>query len=187
MIKIKSLNLQGCSQPHSLMWARLSLSSFFPQISFNFSYFSSNVFIFFLILAPGGQLTHPEADFGDNYLKVTFWWQFQSTQDGHKFLDFFFLKRRQTLGFFLIKMLLTKIIVILSTFEIYFSWWKHQMRFKVVHSYTKNAITRVPKSQVCYFRTTYLCPLNLYWKCVFCHQGKSIACLYHIIGTRFFK
>ena len=41
--------LQGCRQPHSPGWARVPLSSFFPQISIKFSYFSSN--FFFLILA----------------------------------------------------------------------------------------------------------------------------------------
>ena len=35
------------SQPHSPGWARVPLSSFFPQISINFSYFSSN-FTYFL-------------------------------------------------------------------------------------------------------------------------------------------
>ena len=34
---------QGRSQPHSPWWARVPLSSFFPQISIKFSYFSSNV------------------------------------------------------------------------------------------------------------------------------------------------
>ena len=35
---------QSCSQPHSPGWARAPLSYFFPQISINFSYFSSNLF-----------------------------------------------------------------------------------------------------------------------------------------------
>ena len=54
------LNGQGRSQPHSPGWARVPLSSFFPQISINFSYFSSN-FIYFLphFGPPGGQLAHP--------------------------------------------------------------------------------------------------------------------------------
>ena len=34
--------MQGGSQPHSPWWARVTLSSFFPQITINFSYFSSN-------------------------------------------------------------------------------------------------------------------------------------------------
>ena len=48
---------QGRSQPHSLTWARVPLSLFFPQISINFSYFSSN---FSNFGSPGGQLAHPE-------------------------------------------------------------------------------------------------------------------------------
>ena len=55
---------QGRSQPHSPGWdagARVPLSSFFPQISINFSYFSSN-FSYFLphFGPPGGRLAHPE-------------------------------------------------------------------------------------------------------------------------------
>ena len=51
---------QDCSQPHSPGWARVPLSSFFPQILINFSYFSSN-FSHFLphFGSPGGQLAHP--------------------------------------------------------------------------------------------------------------------------------
>ena len=52
---------QGHSQPHSPGWARVPLSSFLPQISINFSYFSSN-FSYFLphFGPPGGRLAHPE-------------------------------------------------------------------------------------------------------------------------------
>ena len=48
--------IQGRSQPHSPGWARVQLFSFFPQISINFSYFSSN-FSHFLphFGPPGGQ------------------------------------------------------------------------------------------------------------------------------------
>ena len=42
---------QGRSQPHSPGWARVPISSFFPQISIIFSYFSSNCTNFFLISA----------------------------------------------------------------------------------------------------------------------------------------
>ena len=50
----------GRSQPHSPGWARVLLSSFFPQISINFSYFSWN-FTYFLphFGPPGGQVAHP--------------------------------------------------------------------------------------------------------------------------------
>ena len=52
---------QGSSQPHSPEWARLPLSSLFPQI---FLYFPQMFLIFFLILAfrvrpPGKALTMP--------------------------------------------------------------------------------------------------------------------------------
>ena len=48
---------QGRSQPNSPGWARVPLSSFFPQISINFS---SN-FTYFLphFGPPGGQVAHP--------------------------------------------------------------------------------------------------------------------------------
>ena len=51
---------QGRSQPHSPGWARVPLSSFFPQIWINFSYSSSN-FTYFLphFGPPGGQVAHP--------------------------------------------------------------------------------------------------------------------------------
>ena len=48
---IQSEDTQGRSQPHSPGWARVPLSSFFPQILINLSYFSSNFTKFFLILA----------------------------------------------------------------------------------------------------------------------------------------
>ena len=56
--------IQGRSQPHSSGWARVPISSFFSQISINFSYFilifSSNL-IYFLphFGPPGGRLAHP--------------------------------------------------------------------------------------------------------------------------------
>ena len=50
-IKVE-LHKQDRSQPHSPGWARVPLSSFFPQISINFSYFSSNfTYFFFPLLA----------------------------------------------------------------------------------------------------------------------------------------
>ena len=52
--------LQGCSQPYSLGWARVPLSSFSSQISINFSYFSTNVTYFLPHLSPlGGRVAHP--------------------------------------------------------------------------------------------------------------------------------
>ena len=50
---------QGCSQPHSPGWASIPPSSFFPQISIKFSYFSSN-FTYLLphFGPPGGRLAH---------------------------------------------------------------------------------------------------------------------------------
>ena len=41
---------QGRSQPHSPGWARVPLSSFFPEIVISFSYFPQTLLIFFLIL-----------------------------------------------------------------------------------------------------------------------------------------
>ena len=51
---------QGRSQPHRAGWARFPLSSFFPQISISFSYFSSN-FTYFLphFCPPDGRVAHP--------------------------------------------------------------------------------------------------------------------------------
>ena len=40
-------------------------------------------------------------------------------------------------------------------FGVYFSWWNHQMRSKMVHFNTKNAKSRVRQSQMCYLRTTH--------------------------------
>ena len=50
---------QGRSQPHSPGWARVPLSSFFPQSLINSTYFSSN-FTYFLphFGPPGGRVTH---------------------------------------------------------------------------------------------------------------------------------
>ena len=39
--------------------------------------------------------------------------------------------------------------------SLYFSWSNHQMRFKIVHSNTKNAKTGVRQSQMCYLRATH--------------------------------
>ena len=51
---------QGRSQPHSPGWARVPLSSFFPQIWIKFSYFSSNCSHFLPHFdPPGGQVAHP--------------------------------------------------------------------------------------------------------------------------------
>ena len=56
--------VQGRSKPHSPRWARVPLSSFFPQISINFSYFilifSSNLIHFLPHFGPpGGRVAHP--------------------------------------------------------------------------------------------------------------------------------
>ena len=48
---------QGCSQPHSPGWARVPLSSFFPQISINFS--SNCTYFLPHFGSPGGRLAHP--------------------------------------------------------------------------------------------------------------------------------
>ena len=59
---------RGRSQPHSPGWARVTLSSFSPQILINFSYFSSN-FCYFLphFDPPGGRVVHRE---GPGYATV---------------------------------------------------------------------------------------------------------------------
>ena len=51
---------QDRSRPHSPGWARVPRSWFFPQISINFSYFSSN-FTYYLphLGRPGGRVAHP--------------------------------------------------------------------------------------------------------------------------------
>ena len=66
LIKLKNMKkillelAQGRSQPHSPGWARVPLSSFFPQISIIFSYFSSNFSQFLPQFgSPGGRLAHP--------------------------------------------------------------------------------------------------------------------------------
>ena len=60
MVHMSFPDTQGRSQPHSPGWARVPLSSFFPQILINFSYFSSS-FTYFLphFGPPGGWVTHP--------------------------------------------------------------------------------------------------------------------------------
>ena len=59
---------QGRSQPHSPGWARVLLSSFFPQIlinfSSNFSYFLPN------FGPPGGRLAHPGRPWLRHWLKL---------------------------------------------------------------------------------------------------------------------
>ena len=51
---------QGRSQPHSPGWAIVQLSSFFPHISIEHSYFSSNIPSFRPHFGPpGGRLAHP--------------------------------------------------------------------------------------------------------------------------------
>ena len=50
---------QGRNQPHSPGWARLPLSSFFPQVSIDFSYSSSNFFSFSSFFCPSGWVTRP--------------------------------------------------------------------------------------------------------------------------------
>ena len=46
-------------------------------------------------------------------------------------------------------------------FGVYFSWWNHQMCFRMVHSNTKNAKSRVRQSQVCYLRTPHSSALKV--------------------------
>ena len=56
----KVMSAQGRSQPHSPGWARVPLSSFFPQILIIFSYFSSNFSNFLPHFgSPGGRVAHP--------------------------------------------------------------------------------------------------------------------------------
>ena len=50
---------QGRSQPHSPGWARVPFSSFFPEISINFSYFSSNFYSFSSSFWPSGWASRP--------------------------------------------------------------------------------------------------------------------------------
>ena len=68
MLGSDQLVAQGRSQPHSPIWARLPLSSFFSQISNNFHYFYSN-FSHFLphFGPPGGRLVHPERLYFSRY------------------------------------------------------------------------------------------------------------------------
>ena len=48
----------------------------------------------------------------------------------------------------------------LEYFEFYFSWWNHQICFKMVRSSPKNPKSRDCQFQVCYLHTTHLGPLN---------------------------
>ena len=52
-------DVQGRSQPHSPGWARVPLSSFFPQILIKFSYFSSNFTSFLPHFGPPGGASRP--------------------------------------------------------------------------------------------------------------------------------
>ena len=57
---IHAWHSQGRSQPHSPGWARVPLSSFFPQIWIKFSYFSAHCSHFLPHFdPPGGQVAHP--------------------------------------------------------------------------------------------------------------------------------
>ena len=59
-IYCKPCHMQARSQPHSFGWARVPLSSFFPQISINFFFFSSNLTYFLHHFGPpDGRLAHP--------------------------------------------------------------------------------------------------------------------------------
>ena len=40
-------------------------------------------------------------------------------------------------------------------FQVYYFWWNHQMRVKMVHSNTKNGKSRACQSQACYLCTTH--------------------------------
>ena len=67
-------NGQGRSQPHSPRWARVPLSSLFPQISIKFSYFSSNFYSFLPHFGPlGGGVAHP----GRPWLRHWKWLRFR--------------------------------------------------------------------------------------------------------------
>ena len=59
-------------------------------------------------------------------------------------------------------------------FGVYFSWWNHHMHFKMVHSNTKKAKSRVYQSQVCYLHTTHSSVLNLI-TCIFVLKMFSIV------------
>ena len=63
------------------------------------------------------------------------------------------------LPFFLLKVL--KLNCHPEYFGDYFSWWNHQMHFKMVHSNTENAKSRACQSQMCYLRTTHSLALNI--------------------------
>ena len=54
-----SILRQGRYQPHNPGWARVPLSSLFPQISINFSYFSSNLTYFIPHFGRGGGASYP--------------------------------------------------------------------------------------------------------------------------------
>ena len=45
-------------------------------------------------------------------------------------------------------------------FIVYFSWWNHQISFKMIHSSPKNATFRVHQFQVFWLHTTHLGPLH---------------------------
>ena len=72
--------LQGCSQPHSPVWARLPLSSFFLKFR-SFSFFFHFHFLFFFIFPQtllnssffplGGRVAHPGRPWLRLYLKHT--------------------------------------------------------------------------------------------------------------------
>ena len=62
---------------------------------------------------------------------------------------------------------------------VYFSWRNHQKHFKMVHSNTKTANSRVRQSQMCYLHTTHSPALNR----KFCYDAMILAkrIVYHIV------
>ena len=67
---------QGRSQPHSPGWARVPLSSFFPQILIHFSYFSSS---FSSSFWPSGWATRPPEGPGYATAEFSYLWSLINT------------------------------------------------------------------------------------------------------------
>ena len=72
-------NDQGRSQPHSPGWARVPLSSFFPQILINFSYFSSNFYLFSSSFWLSGWASRPSGKvLATPLLMIHFWCKYEA-------------------------------------------------------------------------------------------------------------
>ena len=101
-------------------------------------------------------------------------------QKGEKSLKFITLHLPHC--FFLVKVLLRECHS--EYFGIYSSWYNHQMHFQVVHSYQKNAKSRVCQSQVCNFIYAQLIhvPLNTaMWICVTLHSAAVISASIYLL------